>query len=492
MIMIARRFSLLRQLVWAATLATGFGTLWFALLLWLGTSIQAAWQGGTQPPQERRLVRSDGTLMIQIIPPQNLSLATYRDLQGRPLDAPDKDDLLPAVYVSGEHRTANFLSSRAGWDQRLLVFVNEREPTVNWFFVHDGKPDGAGYFVGYERSTNRRVGYIGMSGFRTDPVPAADWIAVRGEPKSSTPFLSIYIYSGRAWLRPGRWDVPPRLVYMPSGNHLRMVDLAARTVVNVFESREPIVAVGVPWLAPWSTGHATKEQPILVRTTQQIHVLDQKHHVIKVFTIPTEVDRRSPVQWYEIGNGQAIAVFDRVSSTGEPGNVSKQMVCRIANDGAIQDQFELDLRTGSSVPSKQTQAVELALGIPAPAILFVVELLRVIWTDQMQSYPVTLAALLKNSGPSLIAILALALILAEMARRRSRAFGLSRPEQFAWAVFVLLLGLPAYVGFLLYRRWPIRQLCPNCHAQVPRDRVACAECGTRFPDPALEGIEIFA
>ena len=26
--------------------------------------------------------------------------------------------------------------------------MNEREPTVNWFFVHDGKPDGAGYFVG--------------------------------------------------------------------------------------------------------------------------------------------------------------------------------------------------------------------------------------------------------------------------------------------------------------------------------------------------------
>ena len=57
--------------------------------------------------------------------------------------------------------------------------MNEREPTVNWFFVHDGKPDGAGYFVGYERTSNRRVGFIGMSGFRTGPVPAADWIPVR-------------------------------------------------------------------------------------------------------------------------------------------------------------------------------------------------------------------------------------------------------------------------------------------------------------------------
>ena len=51
------------------------------------------------------------------------------------------------------------------------------------------------------------------------------------------------------------------------------------------------MAPGVPTLASWSAGHPTKEQPILVRTTQQIHELDQQYHVIKVFTIPTEVDR---------------------------------------------------------------------------------------------------------------------------------------------------------------------------------------------------------
>ena len=52
-----------------------------------------------------------------------------------------------------------------------MTFANEREPTANWFFIHDEKPDGAGYFVAYERKSNRRIGFIGMSGFRTDPVP---------------------------------------------------------------------------------------------------------------------------------------------------------------------------------------------------------------------------------------------------------------------------------------------------------------------------------
>jgi hypothetical protein len=79
-----------------------------------------------------------------------------------------------------------------------------------------------------------------------------------------------------------------------------------------------------------------------------------------------------------------------------------------------------------------------------------------------------------------------------MAWRRSRSFGCPKQEQVVWVVFVLLFGLPAYVGFLLYRRWPIRQPCLSCQALVPRDRVACAECGTLFPDPSLKGIEIFA
>ena len=169
------------------------------------------------------------------------------------------------------------------------------------------------------------------------------------------------------------------------------------------------------------------------------------------------------------------------------------MVYRITGDGAIEDQFAVDLQTGSSAPDEATQAFLLALVLPVPAILFAIGLFLVIANDPPQSYPAAVTALLKDSWPSfLIAVLALSIVLAILVQRRSRAFGLSRREQIAWSVFVLLFGLPAYVGFRLYRRWPIRQPCPNCHAQAPRDRVACAECGIRFPDPSLKGIEIFA
>jgi len=476
--MIARKFSLLRQLAWAATLAAGFAALWLVIVLWLGTAILEARQGGRRRAYESLVVKSDGTLLIQSFRVDNPYLgATYRDLNGNLQEAPDRDDELPAVSMSGEPpgRTG-FAFSQLGWASRLMTFVNEREPTVNWFFVHNGKPDGAGYFVAYEQTSNRRVGFLGMSGFRADPVPAADWIPARGELKSSLP---LSIYSGRAGtIRPDRWDVPPRWVYVPSGTDLRKVDLAAQTITTVFETRESIVAPGVPTLAAWSAGHPTKEKPILVRTTQQIYELDQKQQILKVFTIPTEADRRSSVQWFGRDNGQAIAVFTRPHAFGDEDSPSKLMVYRIAGDGAIQEQFELDLQVGG-VP-KQTRDLVGVLGFPVPAFVFVV----IPFFD--------LAVLLKNSWPAFIAVLVLSLILAVLAWRRSRAFGFSPRERITWVLFVLLFGLPAYVGFLLHRRWPTREACPSCQTRVPRDRMACAECGTRFPDPALKGIEIFA
>jgi len=496
--MIARTFSPLRQLLWAATLATGFGTVWFGLVLWVGTSFQQEWHGGRRywPPREDLEMRSDGTPLIVKTHWDDLSLTTYRDLSGREQDVSDRSALLPAVSTAGAHRTSGFFSSHLGWEQRLKPFVNEREPTVNWFFVHDGKPRGAGYFVGYERVSNRRVGFIGLSGFRSHSIPAAEWIPVRGELIGDYSMWSsapASIYSGGRWVaRPERWDLPPRLVYVPSGNFLRLVDLGARTVTTVFETAEPIESPGIPRLSNWSTGRPTQEQPILVRTRQQIYVLDHKHNVIKVFTIPTEVDRQSPVQWYEIGNGQAFAVFVRPSATGEPENLTKRTVYRVADDGAIQEGFELTLQSGAVAQSKQARAFLLALGLPAPAILFVVDLLIALGIDRIQSYPAFFLILLRSSGPSLLAVFALSAILAILAWRRSRSFGLAKREQIAWVVFVLLFGLAAYVGFLLYRRWPIRQPCLSCHAQAPRDRAACTECGTRFPDPSLKGIEIFA
>src|SRR5262249_5920964 len=156
--------------------------------------------------------------------------------------------------------------------------MNEREPTEVWYFVHDGKDEGSGYFVGYERTSNRLIGYIGLSGFRAQPIPPGEQIPVRGEVITNFAYWSsapVSIHSGGVLgVRPDRSDVPPRLVHVPSGSRLRLVDLADRTISTVFEAPAPITSVGVPTVSAYSVGKPTKERPILVRAGQKIYKLD--------------------------------------------------------------------------------------------------------------------------------------------------------------------------------------------------------------------------
>jgi hypothetical protein len=498
MIMRDRKSSLVRPLLWAATLAIGFGTVWTLLTVWLLTAIDDA-RRGTADTYERLVLRSDGTPLIMSTRFDNLSVSTYRDLGGRAQEAPDQNELLQSVYIPGEHEKPGFFAEQSGWEQRLNVFVNEQEPKVLWYFVHDGKPEGAGYFVGYERESNRRVGFIGLSGFRSDSVPSDERIPVRNplmtgySQWSSAP---TWIGSWQRWeplgRRSDRSDLPMRLVHVPSGNRVRLVDLATRTVKTVFETPEPIEALGVPTISSYAQGHPAKEQPILVRAGQRIYSLDHNYRVTRVFTFPTEADRQSMGTWYEIGNGQAIAEFQRSATTRRSSNSTSLTLCRIAADGTIQDRFEVVLQNGRIGLTQEMGTLLLALAVPVPAIVVVIEPLILMSVDQLRSYPAAVIAMTRDSWPSLLVVFALALVLAVAARRRSRAFGLLEREQYAWTVFVFLFGLPAYVAFLLYRRWPVRLPCPNCHVRAPRDRASCAECGTRFPDPAVKGIEILA
>ena len=138
-------------------------------------------------------------------------------------------------------------------------------------------------------------------------------------------------------------------------------------------------------------------------------------------------------------------------------------------------------------PGERAQLALMALALPAPAALIGVEL----GFDPagLRRSP---AALLRRTWPAWGSALALAIVLAALAWRRARAFGLPGRERAAWAGFVLALGLPAFVGFLLHRRWPPREPCPHCRKPAARDRETCQECGTPFPAPAPSGIEIFA
>jgi hypothetical protein len=92
--------------------------------------------------------------------------------------------------------------------------------------------------------------------------------------------------------------------------------------------------------------------------------------------------------------------------------------------------------------------------------------------------------------PIFIATLLVAALFSVRCYRRQRRY--SAHHTATWMVFVLLMGLPGLIGYLLHRSWPVTVRCPHCGAETPRDRDACLTCNTPFSPPAMKGIEVFA
>jgi len=84
----------------------------------------------------------------------------------------------------------------------------------------------------------------------------------------------------------------------------------------------------------------------------------------------------------------------------------------------------------------------------------------------------------------------LSILLAVWCFNRNRRYS-NRPA-IAWAIFVLITGVPGFIGYLLHCRWPVLVRCTHCGQKTPRDRDACLKCNTAFPPPALKGIEVIA
>jgi len=85
---------------------------------------------------------------------------------------------------------------------------------------------------------------------------------------------------------------------------------------------------------------------------------------------------------------------------------------------------------------------------------------------------------------------AVCLLCAWLAIRLARQYAFSRLSTWAWALFVLLTGLPGLLAFLGANEWPLRQRCHSCGKKRVVTREHCEHCGVPFPLPARDGTEV--
>jgi hypothetical protein len=481
---------IVQPLVLAAVLAAGFAVVWGVVSLW---AVEVGgYVAGAGEATERLQFLADGTPLVAHAEERRGDLQ-YRDLEGNPVSLPeDRPGGLTTCALPA------MLKPPAGdvsWEHRVHSFVDGQSPTGFWYFLTDGRPDGSGYFVGYDRQSKACIGYLGTAGLRETPPPAAERFPFAGD--VSGPHARVYctanIYpsarhpdEGVAGRAPrgsvSTWDV----YVLGRDGKLYHADLHQRTVAVALD--QPGLRSAALVAGPADRIHGAPHRPA-ARTDDAVLVLDETGRVRSRYPIPESLRGRS-LNFAETSAGEAVMYWN--SPFDEMATEVAYRIYWVAADGSYREAKTTLPWVGSPVRTQVFGGVIF----PAPLVLsgFVAVMRPPALLEEglAGSYGEALGRALTEYRPALTITLLLAVGLAVLCYRRQVRYGSAGSARWLWPLFVLLLGLPGWVAYRFGRPWPVLEACPACQARVPRDRGACARCEADFPPPALKGIEVFA
>lgn len=477
--------NILPRMALAFVLATGFAVAWCLVGMWTYES------GRERGHSEDLHFKADGT-------PYVVDSDEYFRTRGGQAEVADADKEPPFVRLAAGRR-APLIPGAAPWTWRLRTFGENKQSSA-WFFVSDGRSRGFAYFVSYDREANERVGYLGKRGFSEKEPPDEEkfpFATIEDFPFPAWPpaiMSNVHSRQGLFYGLPTIWnrqretpgDLSQSVVYIQTrDDKVFRINLSERTVGVAFEG-EPIRATD---LIPFTRGMNSDGAVLAIRTDQAIVLLSARDQVVRRVPIPEELQERD-FNWAELPSGEFLAVTG-TQDYSHSGKVS-QRVFRIDAGGNVTRRDEIWLQASG----ERSFRVVLGLVMPIPvAIDLHVGLFGPAGSLQNRatdSYGDALAWSLNEFWPSLTIAHLAALGLAWLCYRREVRYGTGPRERIAWPLFVLVFGLPGWIGYRFGRSWPTLEECPRCGQVVPQNRVDCAACHADFPAPALKGTEVFA
>jgi hypothetical protein len=494
---VTREKGLFQRLLLAAILGTGFTAAWVVVAAFaLEISLYVA---DDEPTRETLLIRRDGTPVVAVsgrgnrirrdgtpvVAVSGRGDVSYRDLDGNAVEA-DED---AGVRFGGQSVVLPAHPPRpndpGAWSARIASYSDGRTPATYWYFVADGREDGAAYFVAYDSRSKAVVGYLGTAGFRPGPLPEAERFpfSCPPQPPGQTRHPSGYAEPHRA--APGfvsAWDV-----YLPGRDlNLYHIDLQHRSVEATLAGT-PVCSTAL-LLSPDEETRGQSFRPV-VRTDDAILTLDAGGRVRNRYPIP-ESFRPWNLTFYETPSGEAVMytnsvpddVFGQVSywiARVTPAGVTRREQVTLADQPTL---WSLQSLGGAVLPVPAALAGVVGVGRSQQILNHNLEATR----------PAAVARALAEFWPALAIAQLAAAALALLCYGRQVRYGASRSERVVWPLFVLLFGLSGWVGYRFGRSWPTLDRCHSCGVAVPRDRLECARCADEFPRPALKGTEVFA
>lgn len=459
----------------------------------------------------------DGTPVIV-----SRSVSDYYDREGRTLDGkPVAREKLERTMYGG------FLSSlkpsrrqigRVNWTGRIAVFSDYRQPAKYWHFIHTGRKEGQGYFEGFDNKTKLRVGYIGRNGpTSTKPspeecfdmdgrrLPSSGRLASNGRQLTPSYYFNRSSFFSYYPEDDSQITAPPWTAYLKCGNELLEIDLREQTVRKLMELDEPytieISRRNMPEMPP---GPNLKEElakrpwcrdHLAIRTLDKITLFNPRADTQgvaaqEVFEIPAKA-RGSQLSFYQFPDGEGMLQVSR----RRKGGIAPVDLYWLDDTGKFDRDTHLELVARGGPPT-DTRLVAAGIGVMAPVPVvwtvasFVAMPLAYAYSGEVPGYSAGLARSLWESWPGLLISLAIAGVAGWWCVKLQHRYAAQWTR--TWVVFIGVFGLPAFLGYLLHRCWPVRVECPACSHLAPRDRLACSACDADFPEPVAEGIEVFA
>ncbi len=466
----ATRKAQVQTAILAAFLAAGAGVVW-AAGVGIVYLVVAALFPVTEEVREQLYVLPDGRPAIAR--PEKGDVV-FRTLDGKPAKPPYWPGVAPAA-LKEDLREPELQA--LDWQSRLVYLSRYWRKGFFWFFVHDGDSPGRGYILGSDIETKRATAYVGTKGFRSDKPPYEEQFRmdVRNLKKYET-------YQNR-------------FLFLVTEDGLVLVDFEQRMVrclgkvpdvISAQESRrDPLIRDPYQEAVP---------DLLLVRTPDHVVSIDFEGREVERWVIPPGL-RGAPLSWQRLPNRQSL-----VRTTNLQGRLGNELFW-IEPTGKVVRHLQVDLAVikpdHRPWTTRLAQKMAQLLAVPSAPVLGLI-LAGDPWDFEASGrsrprslpYPLALAGAWRDYRWSIEVNLVLAAVLSVCCYRRHRGHGL--PAAGGWALFVLIFGVPAYLGYLAHRKWPERLPCPSCQQPVPRDRPGCLACGKEFPQPALTGVEVFA
>jgi len=475
-----------QPLLLATVLAFGFMAVCLALDGWIISGLRV----DAVVMSEHLAFRPDGTLLIVSCPNGSQGDPHFRDLQGNSvtLSEDDKNASLNGCLLQVNPPQE---SDDLAWDDRFFQLADGRIPATIWYFLSDGRREGTGYFVGYDRNSKFCIGYLGTAGFRKGPLPVEEWFPFSG---TTDPFKNSRLVSKGAGYQVGpsggrapqgflnTWDA---YIFGRDGK-IYHADLQARTVHVILENSQLRSVAASAWTEDANRGSLWR---LAARTDDAILVLNAQGKLLARYPIP-EALRNLDLTFAESNASEAILYW---SSPEDSLAMDKEYrIFWVKPDGQCREAAVTLAHCSELRPMRVYGGVTM----PSPLGLagsYVWNRFCELLDHGLSATPAeALGRALTEYWPALAIAQMIALGLAVLCYRRQMRYGTSRTERIVWPLFVLLFGLPGWIGYRFGRTWPVLEACPECGVAVPRDRERCLRCTIDFPPPALKGTEVFA